>query len=173
MNKMFGVGLPKTGQSSLAIAMWTLGYKTVQYPYTADQVKNNDFLLDLPIVIEYKKLDKKYPNSKFILTTRDIGSWLRSMRNHYRRYPASKRYKEQLAFRLKFWGTTRFNEKLMTKKYYEHMEDVNKYFEGRKKDLLIMNIVAGEGWEKLCPFIGKKFPRKRFPKENVGKYKKI
>jgi hypothetical protein len=170
MKKIFGIGLPKTGQTSLATAMGTLGYKTIQYPYNSSQIKNNDFALDLPIVINYKKLDKKYQNSKFILTTRNLDSWIRSMRNHYRRYPASNRYKEQLAFRLKFWGTTRFSEKLMTQKYYEHIEDVNKYFKGRKKDLLIINIVAGEGWKKLCPFIGKKIPRKRFPRENVGKY---
>ena len=93
MKKIFGIGLPKTGQTSLATAMWTLGCKTVQYPYNSSQIKNNDFALDLPIVINYKKLDKKYPNSKFILTTRDFDSWLASMQNHYRRFPASKRYK--------------------------------------------------------------------------------
>src|SRR3990172_8161285 len=141
MKKIFGIGLPKTGQSSLAMAMWILGHKTVQYPYNASQIQNNDFSLDLPVVIQYKKLDKKYPNSKFILTTRDLDSWLKSMRNHYRRYPASKRYKQQLMFRLKFWGTVNFNKKLMTKKYYEHIEDVNKYFKGREKDLLIINII--------------------------------
>ena len=172
MKKIFGIGLPKTGQTSLAMAMWTLGYKTIQYPYNPSQIKNNDFALDLPVVINYKRLDKKYPGSKFILTIRDFDSWLKSMRNHYRRYPASKRYKQQLIFRLRFWGTTNFNKKLMTKKYYEHIEDVNKYFKGRKKDLLIINIVAGEGWKKLCPFIGKEIPRKRFPRENGGKYKK-
>lgn len=172
MKKIFGIGLPKTGQTSLARAVWSLGYWVVQYPYTADQINKNDFLLDLPVVIKYKKLDKKYPNSKFILTVRDIDSWLKSMRNHYRRHPASKRHKAQLAFRLKFWGTTRFNERLMTKRYHEHIEDVNKYFKGREKDLLVMNIVDGEGWRKLCPFIGNKIPRRPFPKVNVGKYNK-
>lgn len=171
MRKIFGIGLPKTGQSSLAIAMFTLGYKTIQYPYTSYQIKKSDFALDLPVVINYKQLDKKYPNSKFILTTRDFDSWLESMRNHYRLYPASKRHEQQLKFRLKFWNTIRFNKKLMAKKYYEHIEDVNKYFKGRGKDLLIINIIAGEGWGKLCPFIDKKIPRRPFPKENIGKYK--
>jgi len=171
MRKIFGIGLPKTGQTSLAFAMEALGYKTIQYPYKSNQIKKNDFALDLPVVISYKKLDKKYPNSKFILTTRNYDSWLESMRNHYRRYPASRRYKEQLMFRLKFWGTTNFNKRLMTKKYYEHLEDVNKYFKGRRKDLLIINIVAGEGWKKLCPFLNKKILRRPFPRENVSKYK--
>jgi len=171
MEKIFGIGLPKTGQTSLALAMQTLGYKTVQYPYKSSQIIKNDFAIDLPVTIKYKNLDKKYPNSKFILTTRDFDSWLESMRNHYRRSPASKRHKKQLMFRLEFWGTVNFNKKLMTKKYYEHIEDVNQYFRKKKKDLLVINITAGEGWKKLCPFIGKKIPRKPFPKENVGKYK--
>ena len=68
--------------------------------------------------------------------------------------------------------TNDLKKKLMTKKYYEHIEDVNKYFKGREEDLLIINIIAGEGWKKLCPFVGKKIPRIPFPKENVGKYKK-
>lgn len=168
MKKIFGIGLPKTGQTSLAWAMQNLGYKTVQYPYRPSQIKNNDFAIDLPVTLKYKSLDKKYPHSKFILTTRDFDSWLTSMRNYYRRYPASKRHKKILMFRLKFWGTTSFNKRIMTKKYYEHLEDVNKYFKGREKDLLIINICAGEGWKKLCPFIGKKALRIPFPKENVG-----
>ncbi len=172
MKKIFGIGLPKTGQTSLAIAMRSLGYKTVQYPYTSLRIKNNNFALDLPVTMNYKKLDKKYPNSKFILTIRDFDPWLKSMRNHYRRHPASKRYKQQLMFRLEFWGTVNFNKRLMTKKYYKHLEDVAQYFKGRKKDLLTINICNGEGWKKLYSYLNKKIPRKPFPKENIGKYQK-
>jgi hypothetical protein len=171
--KVFGIGLSKTGLTSLAEAMRHLGYKTIQYPYRPSQIKNNDCALDLTVTLNYKKLDKKYPKSKFILTVRDYDSWLKSMRNHYRRYPASKRYKEQLMYRLKFWDTVNFNRRLMTKKYYDHLDDVDKYFKGRKKDLLIINICDGEGWKKLCPFVGKKIPRKPFPRENVAKYRKL
>ncbi len=171
MKKIFGIGLPKTGQTSLASAMISLGYKTVQYPYKSIQITKNDFALDLPVTINYKKLDKQYPGSKFIMTIRDHDSWLKSMRNHYRRYPASTRYQEQLDFRQKFWGTIYFSQKIMTKRYYEYHEDVAKYFSKRNKDLLIINIVGGEGWEKLCQFLGKKIPKRSFPIVNVGKYR--
>src|SRR3989344_3706581 len=160
MKKVFGIGLPKPGQSSLAMAMYYMGYKTVQYPYNSTQIKNNDFVLDLPVALNYKKLDSEYPNSKFILTTRDLNTWLESMRNHYRQHPASKMYKEQLDYRQKFWGTVRFSKKIMTRKYNEHLKDVDKYFSKRKKDLLVIRIVDGEGWEKLCPFLGKKTIKK-------------
>lgn len=171
MGKIFGIGLPKTGQTSLAMAMRILGYKVFQYPYRLSQIRKNDFSLDLPVTIRFKELDRKFPNSKFIMTVRDYNSWIASMRNHYRRYPASKRYKAQLKFRMRFWGTTRFNERVMQKKYHKHYQNVLKYFKGREEDLLIINIVGGEGWKALCPFLGKKISRKKFPKENIGKYK--
>lgn len=172
MNKIFGIGLPKTGQSSLATAVWMLGYKTIQYPYTLSAIRKNDCALDLPVTIRYKELDKKFPGSKFIMTVRDYDTWIESFRNHYRRHPASRRHKSILKFRERFWGITRFNRKIMTKKYYWHAKSVKKYFEGRESDLLIINIIDGEGWKKLCPFLGRKIPRKKFPIENVGKYRK-
>lgn len=170
MNKIFGIGLPKTGQTSLVAAMRILDYKTCSYPYNKSQIEENDFSLDLPVLVNYKKLDKKYPNSKFIFTVRDYDSWLKSIRNHYRRYPASKRYLAQLYFRLKFWGTEHFNKRLMTEKYYQHIKDVYNYFEGREDQLLIINICEREGWKKLCPFLNKKIVKKPFPKVNVGVY---
>ena len=168
MKKIFGIGLPKTGQTSLAWAMRTLGYKVNQYPYYPSQIKNNDFVMDTPVALRYKYLDKIYPHSKFILTTRDYNSWIKSIRNHYRQNPAYKRHPKLLMYRLKFWSTTSFNKRLMTKKYYEHLEDVQKYFKGREKDLLVMNIIKDDGWKKLCPFLGKNTLRRPFPKENVG-----
>jgi len=172
VGKIFGIGLPKTGQTSLATAMWLLGYKTKQYPWTDEQIKNNDFVLDIPVALNFKKLDKKYPNSKFIMTTRDYASWIASLRNHYRRFPASKRNKVTLGYRLKFWGIIHFNKRKMTQKYYKHIDVVNKYFKKRERDLLIINIIDGEGWKKLCPFLGKKIPKVPFPKENIGVYRK-
>ena len=51
----------------------------------------------------------------------------------------------------------------MKKTYLDHLEDVKKYFKDRPEDLLIINIISDEGWEKLCPFLNKKIPKKLFP----------
>ena len=51
----------------------------------------------------------------------------------------------------------------------EHLEryrEVRAYFADRKDDLLIMSITAGEGWEKLCPFLGMPIPEVPFPRVN-------
>ena len=140
--KIFGVGLSKTGQTSLAEAMRLLGYSTIQYPYDLRAIRKRDCSLDITVSMRYKELDKKFPGSKFILTTRDFDSWIKSMRNHYRRFPASRRHKRTLVFRQRFWGTIHFNTYTMTRRYYEHQADVYHYFKDRKKDLLVITAVG-------------------------------
>jgi hypothetical protein len=44
------------------------------------------------------------------------------------------------------------------------LRDVQEYFKDRPADLLVMNICAGEGWEKLCPFLNRDaIPSRDFP----------
>ena len=44
--------------------------------------------------------------------------------------------------------------------------DIKEYFKDRPGDLLVMNICEGEGWEKLCPFLGVPIPNEPFPNVN-------
>ena len=43
-----------------------------------------------------------------------------------------------------------------------HHQRVADYFEGRQ-DLLVLRIAAGDGWERLCPFLGEPVPDEPFP----------
>ena len=36
-----------------------------------------------------------------------------------------------------------------------------------------MNICAGDGWERLCEFLDVPVPDVPFPRENVGKFKRL
>ena len=45
---------------------------------------------------------------------------------------------------------------------------VRAYFAGRPDDLLVLDVVGGEGWEKLCPFLGLEPPAEAFPHFNAG-----
>jgi hypothetical protein len=44
-----------------------------------------------------------------------------------------------------------------------HYKNVLEYFKNRPDDLLIIDICAGQGWEKLCPFLDKPLPQYPFP----------
>ena len=52
--------------------------------------------------------------------------------------------------------------------YEARNEEVIAHFAGRPDDLLVLDVVAGEGWEKLCPFLGLDPPDEPFPHFNPG-----
>ena len=51
--------------------------------------------------------------------------------------------------------------------YDLHIKNVCESFQDRPNDLLIMNILQGDGWDVLCPFLGKPAPQSPFP--NLGR----
>ena len=69
------------------------------------------------------------------------------------------------------YGTNSFDIEKFKKGYIRHYNTAKNYFENRAEDFLIINIIEGEGWEKLCPFLKKKIPNKEFPHLNITKNK--
>lgn len=191
MTKIFGIGLMKTGTSSLSQALKDLGYKGHHYYKSPDEfykkIKDLDFAVDMPTQTRYQELDKKYPGSKFILTIRDEKPWLNSCkkwietrnwdeRNENHSKAKTKELGEGainqvLLTRREEFGIDNFNEKIFKKVYKEHHKKIKEYFKDRPQDLLIINICNSEGWEKLCPFLNKPIPNQPFPKANVNKVK--
>lgn len=179
--KIFGIGLTRTGTKSLAEAMYILGYKAKHSPGSIDEVREYDFLCDILISSRYEFLDCVYPKAKFILTVRDIESWIKSNRQHASRY-ASRRKKKSVhriplrraENRFLIFGITYFDEQIYRTAQKVFHEKVYNYFENNYTDclnkLLILDICKGEGWEKLCPFLGKEIPTKLFPRKNWSTY---
>jgi 3'(2'), 5'-bisphosphate nucleotidase len=65
------------------------------------------------------------------------------------------------------YGCTVFDEQKFRCGYENFINDVLHYFKDRPQDLLILDIAAEEGWEKLSPFLGRPIPETPFPKSNV------
>jgi hypothetical protein len=53
--------------------------------------------------------------------------------------------------------------------YQNHNRQIRDYFSGQPDRLLVMNVSAGDGWEKLCPFLAAEPPGKPFPHANRTK----
>jgi hypothetical protein len=171
--KVFCIGFHKTGTTSLNVALNTLGYRVtgpngVNDPDIAknvlrmadDLVKRYDAFQDNPWPILYKELDAKYPGSKFILTLRNADSWIKSQVRHFGR--------QETAMRKWIYGAgcPEGNEAIYLEIFERHNREVLLYFKDRPQDLLVMDLARGDGWEQLCPFLGRKIPPKGFPHVN-------
>ena len=116
MNKIFGVGLNKTGTTSIAKALEILGFDSVHFVSKKGNIKNiiekngqnaqpllngieeYDAYLDWnrPQTNHFfKKFDLQYPDSKFILHTRPMEDWIKSRYQHVSSIPKLKKIQKK------------------------------------------------------------------------------
>lgn len=200
MLRVIGAGLSRTGTLSLHEALKALGHRSVHY----DDVRLSDVLegsvsqpdfrryddidavSDLPTALFYRELMEAYPESKVVLTIRDVESWWASVRKYFNRVhpisdepslgdgvvlglrlrplkePFRARYRRLL--RNLAYGSVTPKEFLYKKRYMEHNELVRATVSPER--LLVLDVSAGEGWSKLCPFLGVSTPVNPFPHVN-------
>jgi 3'-phosphoadenosine 5'-phosphosulfate (PAPS) 3'-phosphatase len=178
-SKIFGIGLSKTGTTSLAHALEILGYKTRDYlgvtRYSSgdlssidlDEIDTNDAFTDTPVPSFYRELDARYPGSKFILTVRDTDGWLQSCKKQFTQKLAEKLNKASNQLFMDLYECTVFDEEKFRRGYENFTSGVYQYFNNRTQDLLVMDIAAGDDWEKLCSFLDVPIPDIPFPRANV------
>jgi hypothetical protein len=168
--KIFGIGLSKTGTTSLTNALKMLGYRAVHYPPTHQLTKileSHDAVTDTTVACCFPTLDRQYPNSRFILTTRDQSSWISSAAKEFQGRDVSEKWKRDV--RQKLYGSITWDPDLFLSGYRRHHDYVKSYFKSRPQDLLVLDIVGGDGWEPLCNFLGKKQPIAGFPHRNKAR----
>lgn len=180
--KIFGIGLNKTGTSTLAKCLSLLGYerhiscrRDLLLKYRSGQLNDifsitdqNNTFEDWPWPLMYKELFFRYESSaKFILTTRaNSAVWLESLKRHSLRTPVDNHC------RLHAYGYNYPHgfEDHHIKFYDSHNKKVKEFFEiySRKENFLEISFDSGGGWEELCRFLGKETPDIEFPHENKG-----
>jgi hypothetical protein len=130
-------------------------------------VKTHDAFQDNPWPIIYHEMDEKYPGSKFILTLRPTDQWINSAVNHFQ---STVRPMHNWIYGV---GFPKGNESIWIERFERHNQEVQEYFKNRPDDLLVINLFEGDGWREICPFLGKKTLRSKFPhsnkRSNIGK----
>lgn len=187
--RIFGIGLHKTGTTSLHTALRILGFDSAHWKsvgwarsvYTemlalkaSPSLERHYAASDLPIPLLYRELDAAYPRSKFIFTTRTEDSWIESVRNHFAR--AGNKYRAAWdtdgfthVLHERLYGRRSFEEDTFRARFRQHTADVLAYFTDRPEDLLIMNMsTLADPWVPLCQFLGRhhpgvSYPRRRHP----------
>ncbi len=166
---VFCLGFSKTGTSSLNKAFSILGYRNVHWLRASlkpkqgwiEYIKKSPFdaFSDSPMYYPnlFKEIDKAFPDSKFILTAREPESLVRSWKNYFVISP---------------WSIDNDEDKItIIKMYNDHKKNVIEYFKDRPNDLLIIDIIGGDGWNKLCKFLNKPIPKMPFPHKRISQYR--
>ena len=170
-NKVFNIGLWKTGTKTFGQAIRMLGYRVHDEfwpievgldgdPVSAEKaikihkvIVEHDAFSDSPWLNIYKQLYAWYPDAKFVLTVRASGeARAASEYFHARRegdvvedIPTSQVFVDQ---------------------YEKHNEEVKAFFKDKPNQLLEMCFEQGDGWNKLCRFLNVFPPNVPFPHEN-------
>lgn len=185
--RVFGIGMNKTGTSSFANAMRRVGIG----PVASERIVQRSGVIDLLIkdgnyepalrfagiyrVFEdrpwnvwdmYRRLDERYPGSRFILTIRSPETWWRSVE---RWVTVTKPHIGEL-YRTHL-KVASLSEKDMVQAYLRYNQEVCDYFKGRD-DFLMLNFEAGDEWDPLCRFLNIPVPDRKFPHSNRQTYEK-
>ncbi len=181
--RLFGIGMHKTATTSLNAALRQLGFDTAHWKSAhwakaiwremnnlgkSATLERSYAMSDLPFPLMYDRLDKAYPGSKFILTTRDEEDWLESVRRHYDAdYNPYRHMWDTDPFthiiHKRLYGREDFDAETCRARYRRHNAEVKQYFKNRPADLLVMEMDYGDGWEELCEFLDCPIPERPYP----------
>ena len=147
MRKIWGIGLPRTGTTSLAEAMSLLGFRTSHHC----KLQNGDSYLS-DILEDASKNDAIVNNHLYEFYHRIYT--LEAMDDEIGLYVLTYRLDKYVSENLKY------------------MSEVYSFFEKKRKTgnllLLDTNSDETEKWKKLSEFLGKEAPKHSFPHLNRG-----
>ncbi len=158
-NKLFCIGFNKTGTSSMHRLCGELGLRSWHGYYShlpvSDPVFRQFQCFSDGDQHDFTTLDRTFPGSRFILTTRPLEDWLISRIQHieYRRSigasgPMREAYEASPAQAVTQWIECRLR----------YHRQVQQYFLGRDADLLIIDLcnpaLAAESLGRIVKFLG-------------------
>jgi hypothetical protein len=178
--KIVGIGLNKTGTTTLGSCLKTLGFKHISCDLKAFNlfkegkteelltiVKQYDSFEDWPWPLAFKEIDRAFPGSKFILTLRKTPEiWFNSLVLHSLKTGPTDYRKTVYGYEMPEGHIDEHRN------FYEnHNMMVREYFKERPEDLLEVCWENGDGWEKLARFLNKDVPNCKIPHLNKSTLK--
>lgn len=182
--KIFGIGLNRTGTTTLGVVLQKLGYRVAPYNISIIKaylrmdydriikwVESFDAFQDWPWPFLYKTLDKEFPNSKFILTKRiSVNKWYKSQINHSLKIYEQKGNSLETNKIFYNYFFPIFHEKEHKTFYLKYNNNVREYFKGREENFIELCWEEDPNWEKICSFLKVENPRIPFPHKRKSNY---
>lgn len=179
MNKtpVFGVGLNKTGTTSLKLAFQKLGYRHFDRRPRAFRLYKNkrwqalfDLIADFesfedwpwPLMVP-QLLDRFGSRAKFILTRRTSAeAWLDSLKSQsLKTHPVNNPRRDIFGFAFPHGA-----ERQHIAFYERHLETTRHFFADKPGQMVELCWEEGDGWPELCAFLGHECPETPFPHAN-------
>ena len=176
MSKIIIIGLPRTGTTSISVALLDMGLLVAHTAFTKRAFEVAQAISDAPCFSDYRHLDQLFPNSKFIYLTRKMDKWLPSitmlldkMAPHLA--PKTGKFSPILkrSFHHTFSSTLPLSADELMACYTRHQQGVQDYFKDRN-DLLTIDVSEPGSLLKIKQFLG--MPTDGdvdFPKLNSGR----
>ncbi|MEW6992354.1 sulfotransferase [Colwelliaceae bacterium 6441] len=177
-NKIFIIGLPRTGTTSICSKFIELGYTVAHTAYTQKTFEQAQVIADTPIFSDYQQLDLYYPNSQFIYLERELTLWLPSIKQLLQRMhhnitrndggfnPYIKRCYQKVFSPFTLENIN--DDEFLSNCYLKHRDNVRQYFIMRKSDWLMLDISKKESLDQLQTFLGVEKTNGSFDKLNIG-----
>jgi len=178
MSKVFIIGLPRTGTTSISVALLEQGFNVAHTAYTKQAFALADVISDSPCFSDYRQLDTLFPHSKFIYLERELDRWVPSMQMLINKMRASLAPTGIFNPVLKRSFNTIFkldttpapdDQQHLIHCYQAHQNSVYEYFAGRD-DLLSVDVSKAESLNQVLAFLGRPSTEKnQFPHLNIGR----
>jgi len=161
--KIFIIGLPRTGTTSLCSYLLNLGYTVAHTAYTQSCFDKAQVIADTPVFNDYALLDSYYPNSKFIYLTRDLSLWVPSinkllMRMYHNVVRTDGGFNPYIkrCYQHTFSPITMDNIQntvFLHQCYRQHQQAIIRYFSHRPRDLISLDVSANDSLKRLLGFL--------------------
>lgn len=179
MNKIFIIGLPRTGTTSISVALLDYGFKVAHTAYTKRAFELADVISDAPCFSDYMHLDQLFPNSKFVYLDRPLEKWIPSAQMLLKKMlpelapktgylnPVLKRSINQIF--APFDTPNPLDKNYLEYCYSKHQNEVFNYFSD-KNNLLKIDISRKDSYLDLLSFLEITHQHHtEFPHLNIGR----
>lgn len=189
--KVFLIGLHKTGTMSLGRALKMLGYRLcprppirfnkpgaikLDPPYTVERMapalvslaaeSRYTAFRNFPWSVCYHELHAAFPDAKFILARRNPQTWIRSVVSHF-----GERQGRGSKFIYGDGMPAKGNETFYIERYIEHNDNAIAFFADKPGSLLVFDLETAD-WDQLCGFLGRRRPWFRtYPHRNRASFR--
>ncbi|HEU0222710.1 MAG TPA: sulfotransferase [Paracoccaceae bacterium] len=183
--KTFGIGLPKTGLTSMLIFARNLGFEARgrdrrgygllrqgRYGEILDLYTEAEFWCDVPTPLMYKLAFERFPGARFVLTVRrDARTWYESLCRHNRfAHPLKNKHR---------WIFGRYYPHGFAEEHMAYYERHNREAEawlrarGAADRLLILQVDTPGAAQAFARFLGRETDATEFPRENVSAKRRL